>query len=363
VKRALLLLTLLPPALAAQEAAPADSSAEQRQRDLDAARVRMTAPKEALCADAAAVRPLLTTDFARSFVDATAALPLVMPRILYSDADQSHWYTLKEAWALGGEALLELKKHELDVGFYWNTRYGTPVAYARAIDLAAQRGLQSGGAVADFGCGGLGALRLLASNGCRVVGIDVDPMLKKLYSEPEDTGAILSVRPGGRSGQLSLEIGQWPGDASLAGAVREAVPDGADLFLSKNTLKRGYIHPAEPVDPRRLVHLGVGDEEFVAAVFAALRPGGLFMIYNLCPAPAAAGQPYIPWADGHCPFPRELLEAAGLQVLDFDVVDDEAARAMGHALGWDQGEGAMNLQDDLFAWFTVARRPAAGDPK
>jgi len=195
------------------------------------------------------------------------------------------------------------------------------------------------------------------------VGVDVDPMLRVLYSDDEDTGLIMNATPGGRTGELSLVIGQWPADAHTADKVKAAQPGGLDLFLSKNTLKNGYIHPAEPVDPRRLVHLGVSDEEFVAAVFAALRPGGLFMIYNICPAPAAAGQPYIPWADGHCPFPREMLEAAGLQVLDFDVVDDEAARAMGHALGWDQGEGAMNLKDDLFAWFTVARRPAADGPK
>ncbi len=114
------------------------------------------------------------------------------------------------------------------------------------------------------------------------------------------------------------------------------------------------------------MHLGVDDAAFVAAVAQSLRPGGLFVIYNLCPAPAPPDQPYIPWADGRCPFPRELLEGAGLQVLDFDVVDDTAARALGHALGWDQGDGAMDLQHDLFAWYTIARRPpveAAGAPK
>ncbi len=41
----------------------------------------------------------------------------------------------------------------------------------------------------------------------------------------------------------------------------------------------------------------------------------------------------------------------------------KAARELGHALGWDVGEGAMNLRDDLFAWFTLARRPAPGAPK
>ncbi|HEX5010147.1 MAG TPA: hypothetical protein VFY71_07085 [Planctomycetota bacterium] len=338
-------------AAAAQTAAPEEPELLRAQR----------AVLEQIRAEAAALGPMKTS-FAQRFLDATARLPILAPRLpTFSNDNDSRWYTYAEAAALG--ATFELKKHELDVSFYWNTHYGTPVAYARALDLAASRDLAANPAVLDFGCGGLGAPRLLASCGCRVVGVDVDPRLRVLYSEEEDTGLIMNATPGGRTGELSLVIGQWPADAHAADKVKAAVPGGVDLFLSRNTLKNGYIHPAEPVDPRRLVHLGVSDEEFVGAVFAALKPGGLFMIYNICPAPAAAGQPYIPWADGHCPFPREALEAAGFQVLDFDVVDDEPARAMGHALGWDEGEGAMKLKDDLFAWFTVARRPAAGGPK
>ena len=104
--------------------------------------------------------------------------------------------------------------------------------------------------------------------------------------------------------------------------------------------------------------LGVTDEAFVAAVYAALKPGGVFLIYNLCPAPSKPPEPYKPWADGRCPFPRTMLEAAGFTVAAFDAVDDDAARAMGRALSWDRGDKPMDLARDLFAWYTVAVKPA-----
>jgi hypothetical protein len=139
-----------------------------------------------------------------------------------------------------------------------------------------------------------------------------------------------------------------------------------DLFLSKNTLKNGYIHPAEKVDPRRLVHLGVSDSAFVAVLYSILKPGGRVMIYNLCPAPAPPGKPYIPWADGRCPFPAEMWQRAGFFVMFFDRDDSEAARRMGHALGWDRGESPMDLEKDLFATFTLVTKPMpteAHDPR
>lgn len=51
---------------------------------------------------------------------------------------------------------------------------------------------------------------------------------------------------------------------------------GYDLFLSKNTLKRGYIHPArEPASPRHVVRLGISDEKYLQQVFEMLKPGGM----------------------------------------------------------------------------------------
>ena len=65
-------------------------------------------------------------------------------------------------------------------------------------------------------------------------------------------------------------------------------------------------------------------------------------------------EPYIPHATGGCPFERALIEGTGFEIVAFDVNDTEAARAMGRALGWDEG---MDLDNGLFAMYTILRRP------
>src|SRR5262249_53062441 len=154
--------------------------------------------------------------------------------------------------------------------------------------------------ILDFGYGTIGHLRLLAGLGAEVTGVDVDPMLRALYSAPEDQGIVKSRR--GREGRLRLIDGQFPADKT----VKTLVGEGYDLIISKNTLKRGYVHPERPVDPRRLLGLGVADDTFVKALYDALKPGGRVMIYNICPAPSPPGQPYKNWADGRCPFAKEV---------------------------------------------------------
>jgi SAM-dependent methyltransferase len=275
-------------------------------------------------------------------------LPHIEPRTVYRDSAKTHAWSAREAAALSDSVRTRLVPRTLDEVFYYDTRYGTPLAYVRALEILAQHGVASvrGAKLADFGCGMLGQLRLLAELGAHATGIDVDPLLPALYSEPGDQGAI-------GTGSVKLVTGQWPASPSIV----DEVGSGYDLFLSKNTLKNGYLHPAEPVDPRMLVHLGVSDSEYVAALSRSVRPGGRVLIYNLCPAPALPGKPYIPWADGRCPFPRAAWEAAGFRIVAFDVDDSPAARAMGHALGWDRGEAGMKLAQDLFAtWSLFVRR-------
>ena len=41
-----------------------------------------------------------------------------------------------------------------------------------------------------------------------------------------------------------------------------------------------------------------------------------------------------------------------------DADDSTAARAMGRALGWDQGEHGMDLENDLFATYTLVQKPS-----
>ncbi len=297
--------------------------------------------------EAKALAPLVRSSLARGFLAMVPRLPSVTPRTVYRDSARTRAWSQREAEALPDSVRSKLVPRTFDEKFYYDTRYGTPLAYIRALELLGQRGMKDvkGKRIADFGCGMLGQLRLLAELGAHSVGVDVDPLLPALYSERADQGSV-------GLGSVRLATGQWPATDEM----RTAVGVGLDLFISKNTLKNGYIHPAEKVDPRMLVHLGVSDSAFVAALGHTVKRGGHVLIYNLCPAPAAPGKPYIPWADGRCPFPRDQWERAGFRVVEFDRDDSPAARAMAHALGWDQGEGGMRLEQDLFATWSLFER-------
>lgn len=323
----------------------------------DSASVRVEMQRQA-----PALLALVRSPVARAFLDAVPSLPRIEPRTVYQDSARTRCWNAAEAAALPDSLRARLVPRTLDESFYYYTRYGSPLAYARALDLAAEYGLSAVGGrrIADFGYGTIGHLRLLASLGADVVGIDVDPLLRALYSAAGDQGEIAVWGPPPdpraptvrRNGRITLLTGRFPAEPEIVAAAGE----NYDLFLSKNTLKRGYIHPEQHVDPRRLVHLGVDDTTFVRNVNRLLKPGGLVVLYNLSPAPNAPGKPYLPWADGRCPFPPSLWEALGFQVLVYDREDHAAARRLGHALGWDRGPEAMDLDNDLFAHYSIFRK-------
>lgn len=307
---------------------------------------------QALREQAGSLRPLFPSPLVHDFLGGVDRLPVIAPRLVAFDSSRTHYWNSREYAALGESEKAPLLTRQLGESFYYNTRYGTPLAYARALEILSSAGFRSvrGKKLVDFGYGTAGHLRLLAGLGADVTGIEVDPLLPALYAEPGDQGEIAGVKEKGR---LRLLTGQWPAESKIAADAGE----GYDLFLSKNTLKNGYLHPAEPVNPRMLVHLGVDDSTYVATLARILKPGGFALIYNLSPAPAPPGKPYIPWADGRCPFPRTMWEGAGFEVLAFDVDDSEVARMMGHALAWDDPEGGkMDLANDLFAHYTLVRR-------
>jgi hypothetical protein len=140
---------------------------------------------------------------------------------------------------------------------------------------------------------------------------------------------------------------------------------GYDLFISKNTLKKGYIHPDRPLtaeQEKRQVSLKVSDDEFMAATARLLNPGGWFYIYNITPALSPPDKPFVPWSDGRSPFQKETYEKAGFEVLAFDADDSAKVREMGKALEWDQPSGSdpgTDLEHDLFAHYTLARKRRA----
>lgn len=224
---------------------------------------------------------------------------------------------------------------------HYLTKYGPPLAYLRPLEILAQHGLRDirGRRVADFGYGGIGHLQMLSMAGADLAtGVDVDPLLPALYPQPPRGVRIVN--------------GAFPTEPE---AVRQ-VGTGYDVFLSKNTLKRGYIHPERPADPRNLIQLGVPDEAYLAAVHQTLKPGGLFLIYNLHGPQNPPDKPFLPMADGRSPFSRRQFEDAGFEVLAFDQDDGPKARAMALILGFDQGRGLEELNSTLFATYTLARR-------
>ena len=300
--------------------------------------------------EAEALKPLVKSDLAKRFLEAIPRLPPVTPRSLYRDPETKALLSEAAVKNLDEEKRKTLTVIPITEKVYYDTKYGTPLAYARVLEVWGAAGVKElgGKRVLDFGYGTIGHLRLLALCGASAVGVDVDPLLPALYSAPGDTG----VMPGSK-GSVTIVDGQFPASET----VRKAIGGGYDLILSKNTLKKGYIHPSQTVDKRLLVDLGVDDAAFVRALYDALKPGGYVLIYNLSPAPAPPGQPYKPWADGLSPFPRTVWEAAGFRVREFDRDDNAAARAMARALAWDKGPQPMDVENDLFAHYTLLQKP------
>lgn len=232
------------------------------------------------------------------------------------------------------------------------------MAYVRPYEILGQDGFSSfsGKKILDFGYGGVGPLRLTAANGATAVGVDVDPMLPNLYQNPEDQGKVKTRT--WRSGSIKMVHGRFPAEAE----ANKEVGGNYDLVISKNTLKNGYIHPPAnaKVDPAKLIDLGVSDDTFLRVLNKLLKPHGRVLIYNICPAPAPPGKPYIPWADGHSPFSAEEWENAGFKIVAFDQDDSVAARAMGKILGWDEpnkpGDEPTDLNKSIFAWYTLVEK-------
>jgi SAM-dependent methyltransferase len=303
----------------------------------------------ALPAEARKLRPLAHSELGRAFLKAAESAASYAPRTVYRRGKAREWLDAAGFAKLAAVERGAWTPVAIDEETYQGLFYGSPLAYLLPLERLGGVGFGTlrGKRVADFGHGGIGQLRLFAELGAEAVGIDVDPLQPVLYSAPADQGPL-----GKAGGSVKLVHGRFPADPKVV----TAVGSGYDLFLSKNTLKRGYIHPAEKVDPRMLVNLGVDDPAFLKAVASALKPGGWFVIYNICPAPNAAGKPYVPWADGRCPFSAEDLAAAGFETLVRDAVEDQAARALGAALGWDKPPVDMKLADDLFALVTIARK-------
>ena len=315
-----------------------------------------------LANEAALLQPLTQSDLTRRFLDATSSLPRIAPRTAYVYEMTREYYSPAARNALPEPRRSQLTETQLDEFRYYFTKYGSPLAYIRALEFASDQNFRdvAGKRILDFGYGSIGHLRLLASLGAQVTGVDPDSYLAALYTDSADTGTVPPAAGASRRsrGSITLVQGHWPKDTK----VIEQVGRGYDLILSKNTLKRGYVKPERKVeDKRQLIDLRVSDQVFLTAIYNTLVPGGKLVIYNLHPRAATARERYKPMADGRSPFSREQFEKAGLQVVAFDAEDHAAVRKMGRLLKWDQnekGETIDDLDNNLFALVTVVVRPA-----
>jgi SAM-dependent methyltransferase len=310
--------------------------------------------REVMREQAEALQEVTTSKLGQTFLGAAADLPAIADRTIYRDESTRTYYTAAQAEALPEEQRSKLRPLKVTEKLYYFTMYDTPMAYSRPIEILGQHGVNefSGKRILDIGYGTIGHLHMMASRGAHVVGLDVDSLLTALYSD--DQGEVDAT--GGAAGSIKLINGRLSEDT-----VQKSAGDQFDLIISKNTLKRGYLHPPPEanVDKRMLIDLGLGDEAFLKQMFDRLKPGGRFLIYNLSPkqADVAAGEKYIPWADGRCPFDRSLIEKAGFRVIEFDRDDSDPARRMGDLLGWDDRDPPMDLQNNLFGHYTLMQKP------
>lgn len=258
---------------------------------------------------------------------------------------------LDETWRLAPRATRTVvvagESHTIDEETYYVGGGGEPLAYTRLVELAEAAGASfaPGSRWLDFGFGAPGQLQMLGRMGLDVVGVDIDPVAAATYVDPSD----VEVSPG----RLALSFGRWPVEAR----VLDEVGSGFDCFVSKNTLKRGYIRPAREADPARLIDLGVSPPEFLAHVRRVLRTGGRFVIWNLGPAQSTPPAAYLPWADCESPFTEEEWAAAGFELAAFSVDDAPRARALARALEYDQPDDhgdAWDIEANLTASYTIA---------
>jgi hypothetical protein len=314
---------------------------------------------EQLRAEAAQVLRRVQCDTTRRLLINTSWLPVIEKRRVHRDKAAGVVLSPARFDALPAEAKTSFETVEVNEEFFYFTSRGSPLAYARPLDLIAKQlgctdMLFAGKRILDIGYGGIGHLRLLASVGAHVTGVETDPLLEALYGEPGDTGEVPGAGisdPKPPAGSITLLTGRWPADAD----VSHRVGAGYDLIISKNLLRSGAIHPAQEMPDDRRLKLGVDDVAFLKAVAASLNDGGLLMIYDIGPRPDADER--RPEADGTSHFSREEFAQAGLEVLAFDVDDSVEARLLGKALSWDQGDLPIDLEKDCFARYTLARRP------
>ncbi|MBL8913104.1 MAG: hypothetical protein JNM17_20580 [Archangium sp.] len=230
-------------------------------------------------------------------------------------------------------------ERKADDEYVWG-RIADPLGYVRAFEVLNEHKFDpTGKKILDFGYGNVSQLYMLANTGVEVHGVEVDSLIP-LTTKP-------FVGKLGAKGSLTLHHGYFPSNADL---VKE-IGGGYALWMSKNTMKRGYVHPAEPPGAKAQIDLG-DDAKLLELIKSELAPGGFFFIYNIS---AAQTVPYKPMADPLCPFTKEQLVAAGFEVIAHDV--DDSAKMLTYAKTLEWNADWPDVDTTLNARYTLVRKP------
>jgi SAM-dependent methyltransferase len=263
----------------------------------------------------------------RAFIKAAQQLPPPPKMTVWHSPDRKTW--MSDADAKLNHKTGPFIETEVDEELYYS-RIADPLGYMRPFDVLAEKGFDpKGKKVLDLGYGSIGQLKMLASIGAKVTGIEVHPSLPLIYASEKNVNIIDGY------------FGQDPTVAKAAGK-------DFDLWMSKNTLKKGYVHPDKGSGQ---IDLGP-DDAALAQIHDMLKKGGLFYIYNFGPTP----KPDVPMSDIRCPWSKEQLEKAGFEVLAFDVDDTAKGREAAKLMEWDVGPDGFDVDHDLFSSYVLARR-------
>ncbi len=137
--------------------------------------------------EAAALGAQVQSSLAKEFVTGFQCLPAVAtPRVAYYNKETREALTEAAAKGMTEEQLAGYTKRDLDEQYFYMTRYGTPVAFTRAMEILGRAGVKhvDGLKLVDFGFGSIGQLRALAALGADAVGVEVDALMKAMYSDP-----------------------------------------------------------------------------------------------------------------------------------------------------------------------------------
>jgi hypothetical protein len=303
-----------------------------------------SATTSALSKDAALLKPQMKQAAALEFLRGVEKLTPQLSRIVYTHPKERRTISPAQYEALQANDRTGFERVEHDENFYFSTYYGTPVAYARAIEFAGMHGLSTlnNARILDIGYGAMGGPRMLAGAGAQVSAVDVDSLLPALYRELTDQGRVAGFDS--RAGEITLFNGVYAGNVTLT----KLIGKDFNLIVTKNTMKMGFMKPSNGRPP--FVSFEANDEVLLDTIYDALAPGGLLVIYNI----TGALDPAKPSTDGRSPFTREQFTRANLNVLALDANDDAATRAMAKALGWEKQMG--DLEKNLFALYTVVQR-------